>query len=431
MSVKKTEKTEAKDFPIEVFPQKLQSILKELHETKGIPIDFYAAGMLSVFSTVIGNTFHVQDLNSYHQIGSLYFSIVGNSSIGKSPALKWCLRPLYKLENEFQQDFDENDNIPKKDILLTDATIESINYLLSKNPKGLLLYKDELVGWLTSMTRYSNGSDVNYYLELWSGNFAKANRIGRTTNYIQSPFLGILGGTQPNLLYRFAKGDNLYNGLFQRILFVFPDNQKKAKRSKNRMNPNSNDIYNEWVKRVYELGGNDNVESNIKKIKLSLEADKIWGEWYDENTDEINAFEDKNHPKVSCLGKLEQYCLRFSLILEVIHQCHDDPAEVKEVSKVSMERAILLTEYFKNMLYKVFEKLENPLTSYPKKDIELLHALDDDFGVKKGTEAVQKVGLTSSEKMETIRRIFFRKVKQFIQDGLVEKVSSGNYIKLI
>lgn len=434
MSAKKTTKKEVQKFPIEVFPKQLQSILKELHETKGVPIDFYAAGMLSVFSSVIGNTFHVQDLNNYHQISSLYLSIIGNSSIGKSPALKWCLRPFYKLEKKFQQEFDEavvQENMVKKDILLTDATIESINYLLSKNPKGLLLYKDELVGWLSSMTRYSNSSDVNYYLEIWSGNFAKSNRIGRTTNYIHSPFLGILGGTQPNLLYRFAKGDNLYNGLFQRILFVFPDNQKKAKRSSKRINPNSKDIYDEWVTRIYELGNNYQETDDIKTIKLSPEADKIWGKWYDKNADEINAFEDKNHPKVSCLGKLEQYCLRFSLILEVIYQCDDVFAEIKEISTASMERAILLTDYFKSMLDKVFEKLENPLASYSKKDIAFLNALEDDFDVKKGLEVAQKGGITSSDKHSTLRRVFFRKIKQFIQDGIIEKVGTGNYIKLI
>lgn len=434
LNKKNETKTEVQGFPIEIFPEKIQSVLLELHETTGIPIDFYAAGMLSVFSSVLGNTYHVQDLNDYRQIGSLYLCVVGNSSIGKSPAFKWCLRPLYKLEKKFQQDFNEADdqeNTVKKDILLTDATIESINSLLSKNFNGLLLNKDELVSWLNSMTRYSNNSDATYYLELWSGNFAKTNRIGRTTNYVHAPFLGILGGTQPYLLYRFTKGDNLHNGLFQRILFVYPDNQKKAERSTKRINPNSRDIYDEWVKRVYELGDDLNSSDDIKTIKLSKNADNIWENWYNENVREINDFEDKSHPIISCLGKLEQYCLRFSLILEVIHQCDDVFPEVKEVSAASMERAIVLTEYFKRMLYKVFEKLENPLESYSKKDLELLHALDNDFDIAKGLEIAQKVGITSSDNLKTLRRTFFRKIKQFIQDDVIEKVSTGNYLKLI
>jgi hypothetical protein len=219
--------------------------------------------------------------------------------------------------------------------------------------------------------------------------------------------------------------------LFQRILFVYPDNQKKAERSTKRINPNSRDIYDEWVKRVYELGDDLNSSDDIKTIKLSKNADNIWENWYNENVREINDFDDKNHPIISCLGKLEQYCLRFSLILEVIHQCDDVFPEVKEVSAASMERAIVLTEYFKRMLYKVFEKLENPLESYSKKDLELLHALDNDFDIAKGLEIAQKVGITSSDNLKTLRRTFFRKIKQFIQDDVIEKVSTGNYLKLI
>jgi hypothetical protein len=53
LNKKNETKTEVQGFPIEIFPEKIQSVLLELHETTGIPIDFYAAGMLSVFSSVL------------------------------------------------------------------------------------------------------------------------------------------------------------------------------------------------------------------------------------------------------------------------------------------------------------------------------------------------------------------------------------------
>jgi hypothetical protein len=90
--------------------------------------------------------------------------------------------------------------------------------------------------------------------------------------------------------------------------------------------------YDEWVNRVYNLPFDKDAENPIQILKLTEAADERWGKWYDELTDEINNNEDPNHPIVSCLGKLEQYCLRFSLILEVIHQCKDTSAEIETVS---------------------------------------------------------------------------------------------------
>jgi hypothetical protein len=433
MNKEKVNKTRVLKFPIEVFPLELQEVIVALHESSGIPLDFYACSMLSVFSSAMGNTYHIIDWNNYQQIGSLFMCIVGNSSIGKSPAFKSCLKPLYRLEATFKEDFKANmsEDKTREEILITDATIESISDILSNNPKGLLLYKDELVGWLNSMTRYSNSSDVNYYLETWQGNYTKTSRIGRASTFVSSPFLGIVGGTQPNLLYRFAKGDNLHNGFLQRILFCYPNNQKKANRSKKRIDSLLVDKYDNWVNRVYNIPFDKESEDPTILLKLSADADDRWGEWFNENTAEINSFDDKNNPIISCLGKLEQYCLRFSLILEVIHQSNDVFPEIKEVSLDSMEKAILLTEYFKSMLYKVFEKLENPLESYSKKDLAFLNALEDDFDVTKGLETADKVGITKSNKAETIRRTFFRKMKQFIKDGLIEKVGQANYTKLI
>jgi len=420
-------------FPIEVFPKELQEVITALHETSGIPLDFYAGSMLSIFSSVMGNSYHVTDLNGYEQIGSLFLCIVGNSSIGKSPAFKACLRPLYKLEIKFKEEFkaEKNNKAIRKEVLITDATIESLTDTLSNNPRGELLYKDEMVGWMNSMTRYSNSSDINYYLEIWQGNFAKTNRIGQASNFVSNPFLGILGGTQPKLLYQFTKGDNLHNGFIQRLLFVYPDNQKKAKRSKKRIDPNLKNRYDEWVNRVYDLPFDKDAENPIQTLKLTEAADERWGEWYDELTDEINSYEDPNHPIISCLRKLEQYCLRFSLILEVVRQCEDTFAEIETVSLNSIKGAILLTEYFKSMLLKVFEQLENPLKSYSKKDLAFLNALDDDFDISKGLEAAQKIGLSNSIKKETWRRAFFRKMNQFIKDGIIEKIGTGHYKKLI
>ena len=43
------------EFPISVFPHKIQHIITELHASQGYPIDYIAAAMLSALAVSIGN----------------------------------------------------------------------------------------------------------------------------------------------------------------------------------------------------------------------------------------------------------------------------------------------------------------------------------------------------------------------------------------
>ena len=44
------------EFPISVFPHKIQRIITELHDSQGYPIGYIAAAMLSALAVSIGNS---------------------------------------------------------------------------------------------------------------------------------------------------------------------------------------------------------------------------------------------------------------------------------------------------------------------------------------------------------------------------------------
>ena len=58
--------------------------------------------------------------------------------------------------------------------------------------------------------------------------------------------------------------------------------------------------------------------------------------------------------------KLEQYCMRFALILELLHSGSSIP---ENISENSMEQATKLTNYFWSMAKKVYNVLEDPLSN--------------------------------------------------------------------
>jgi hypothetical protein len=87
-----------------------------------------------------------------------------------------------------------------------DATIEKLAELLIENPDGLLNYRDELMGWLSSLDRPGHEADRAFFLESWNGdNSFNVDRIGRGSLYVAAMCLSILGGIQPGPLTRYVR----------------------------------------------------------------------------------------------------------------------------------------------------------------------------------------------------------------------------------
>lgn len=110
-----------------------------------------------------------------------------------------------------------------------DATIEKLGELLIDNPQGLLLYRDELSGWLNSFDKNGRESDRHFYLESWSGKESfDVDRIGRGSLHIPALCTSIFGNIQPVPFSQYVrsavKGRSGDDGFIQRFqAMVWPD----------------------------------------------------------------------------------------------------------------------------------------------------------------------------------------------------------------
>ena len=100
--------------------------------------------------------------------------IIGDPSAGKSPALKAVLEPIRALERQLRADASvahgAAGDTPIPQLTIGDATIEAVGLILSDQPKGTLLVRDELAGFFGDMNRYNNGSgDRPFWLEAYGG----------------------------------------------------------------------------------------------------------------------------------------------------------------------------------------------------------------------------------------------------------------------
>ncbi len=269
--------------PVALIPIPYRAWLVDISERMQCPLEYVVVGALIVTSAIIGAGCGVRPKqnDSWTVIPNLWGGIVGPPSSLKSPALKEILRPLEELESEAYENYEkqqgayateleaykatkeiikkkmmkaaaDNDSMamgfakdemrllkepdrPKcKRYYTNDATIEKMHELLSENARGLLLFRDELMGLLTSWQKQGHETDRSFYLEAWNGYGSKtSDRIGRGTIRTKNLCVSLLGGTQPSKLNNYfqqALAGHENDGLLQRFqMLVYPDPQKQWK----------------------------------------------------------------------------------------------------------------------------------------------------------------------------------------------------------
>ena len=233
-------------------------------ESKSAPADYVFGSLLTVAASSIGNARWASPWHGWQEPPVLWVACIGLPSSGKSPGIDAALDPLRDAEavmrDAAQADreaweadaevaraaeaiwkdsiraalkageecppkpvhCDVGDEPPLPRLAVSDATIERLGVVLARQPKGMLLARDELAGWLESMTRYSGGSDRPFWLESYGGRRFTVERMGRDPVTIPRLSVWVLGGIQPDRLKSLLfKSDD--DGLLARFLPLWPD----------------------------------------------------------------------------------------------------------------------------------------------------------------------------------------------------------------
>lgn len=105
---------------------------------------------------------------------------------------------------------------------INDATPEKLQVLQASNPNGILMFRDEVAGWLDIINKPERAGERRYYLEGWSGDDSSTqHRISRDTNEVQSNCISIFGSMQPSKVSKLVSDAQGYgshaDGLLQRF----------------------------------------------------------------------------------------------------------------------------------------------------------------------------------------------------------------------
>jgi hypothetical protein len=136
-------------------------------------------------------------------------------------------KPIDTFREEFESATVPDPPVERR-YLVHDATVEKLGALLNQHPNGLLLFRDELGGFLRTMEREGHENDRAFYCEAWNGTTSYSyDRVARGTLHIDHACVSIVGGIQPvplSAYLREAFGRGQDDGLIQRFqLMVYPD----------------------------------------------------------------------------------------------------------------------------------------------------------------------------------------------------------------
>jgi hypothetical protein len=266
-------------FRLNLLPAALAPWVADIADRVQCPPDFVAVGVMVAAAAVVGRQVAIRPKrqDDWAVVPNLWGLAVGAPGSMKSPALAEALRPLRRLITDAQAQYEEQrlaqqgrvaerrarrhdlarrlreaaanqeptEPLPEPEeparrdpppaehrYLVNDTTVEKLGELLNHHPNGLLLFRDELSGFLHTMDRPGHENDRAFYCEAWNGTGAYTyDRIGRGTLHIRAACLSVLGGIQPGPLERYlrevfaGRGDD---GLLQRFqLAVWPDGAER------------------------------------------------------------------------------------------------------------------------------------------------------------------------------------------------------------
>jgi hypothetical protein len=252
-------------FPLSFLPQAWERWMADTAQSTGAPADYVAQGVLAAVAALSGVGVSVRVSSTWQQPLVLWQALVGMPSSGKSPALAAVRRLLAVIEDALRaQDafrrgshdaaverarlltdqwkercaaaHAKGEAMPEKpeaalydeafvptQIMVADSTMEALADVVAGNPRGVVLFRDELTAWFANQGRYANGgSDRAHWLEAWGAEPITINRRNRGQPLHLKHFpVSIVGTIQPDRIAEaFAGGDD---GLAARFLFGWPE----------------------------------------------------------------------------------------------------------------------------------------------------------------------------------------------------------------
>ena len=364
-------------FPTDVLPQPVRGYVRECAAAIGCDESFVVLPLLSALAATIGNSRRIQLKRGWTEPAVLWTVIVGESGTMKTPALDLPLKPLRRSERLAIRKYESEIERYRDDLLrhktaaadwqrngrktgdappaepsvpicerrvVSDVTVEALAVKLKENPRGLLLHRDELAGWLRSFDQYKagRGGDAQHWLTMHGAGNMTVDRKGTGTMYVPLAAVSICGGIQPTVLRASLVGEHFENGLAARLLFACPP--RRARRWTHCEVPQRTEReLTALYERLTNLDSGIDADGEPEPILIALDdaAMVVWVNYVDRH-----GREQLEHvgPLAAVWSKLEAAAARLALIVHLVRSSLDP--SLTRVDAESIQAGIAMSDWF-------------------------------------------------------------------------------------
>jgi hypothetical protein len=420
-------------FPTDALPAVPRDFIRQGATALGCDQSFIALPLLAALASAVGNTRRMRLKGSWCEPCIGWAVIVGDSGTLKSPAFDLAMKPLRRLQSQAFREWEEamatyrtdkatydadlaewkkkgrkNGEPPPEEpeepvavrYVCEDTTVEALAVLLQNQPRGLLLARDELAGWVNSFDAYKScrGADVAHWLSMHrAGPMTVDRKTGKKLIHVPRASVSITGGVQPKALaaalvgrYRpegdaepRAKPDREHfdNGLAARLLFAMPP--KLPKKWTEADLPRETETAMETLfGRLLELDFQQDQEGELQPVDVARSASgkAAWERFYNDHAQEEAGM---TGDLAAAWSKLEGYAARFALLVHLIRAASADPTltDYNAVDAESIAAGVLLSRWFGDEAARVYAIIGGDVESPEARELrELLRIIRDHGG---------------------------------------------------
>jgi hypothetical protein len=375
----------APSFPIDFLPGALADFALDQAVIMQAPVDFIAVPLLIAGGTVIGKDFLMapKALATWTERPCLWGGCIADVGSNKTAGFNAAFSAIWRLQAEFREGhrgtmkahqakariakamikkwektsvaaLEKGEDPPEappeipetptvREIVANDATQERLVEMMQQNPRGIMLYRDELSGWFYSFNQYRPGSDEQFFLQCHAGGpWAHHRKAGDL--FVPDLFLSIFGGFQPDVIAQVLSNRSRPdqrkapdNGMAARFsLLVWPEPikgfQYVDKRRDHAAAAKVEKLFFDMSALDPErfVGVLPEGSTHYDPFRFTPEGQAVFREWYLDHHAELGAME-PGDPLKGHYHKYDGLFARLSLVHHLIRYVLDEPVEPTRV----------------------------------------------------------------------------------------------------
>lgn len=368
---------ECPPFPIHVLPDWMSAQARQVAEEMQYPPDLPAQLAITAASLCISRRVTVQVDGPWVEGTNIYTVTAMNASAGKSPAVKYMFGPLQDYEidlieastkeiehreverkliekdiadairkgegaqaTSFTDDLRAKPPIAKPRLIAEDITAEKLAIVMAEQGGRMALVSTEGGVFQIMAGRYADASNLDVFLQAWSGDSITQDRVGRESLVIRDARLTVALTVQPIVIAQIGdNGEFKGRGLLARFMYAIPPSSvgKRDRRRRSTWDTAIADRYNDEIRSLARRFIDGDC---TPRLRLSDEAHEAFTDWQQGHEPRMGYNGDLEH-LAEWVSKMHSSVCRLAAIIHT-----SERREGPEISADVMRRAMIVGDYW-------------------------------------------------------------------------------------